>query len=62
MNQPESLIPSVAAPLQQHKVQLISKGYSCQEVKEANSVICIFRFCHTDLQDELMSIPPISNN
>lgn len=62
MNQPENMVPAVAAPLQQHKGQLISKGYSCQEVKEADSVICIFRFDNTDPQQEFLSISPISNN
>ena len=62
MNQPEAVTPIVVAPLQQHKVQLISKGYSYHEVKEANAVISIFKSCGADPQVELMSIPPIIQN
>lgn len=62
MNQPESITPNVAAPLQQLKTQLISKGYSYREVKEADAVIYIFRSSDNDSQPELLSIPPISNN
>lgn len=62
MNQPEAVTPNVVAPLQQHKVQLISKGYSYHEVKEANAVISIFKACNADPQSERIAISPITHN
>lgn len=62
MNQPETVTPGVAAPLHQLKVHLINKGYSYREVQEDGAVIVIFKACANDLQGELISMPPITNN
>jgi hypothetical protein len=62
MNQPATMIPDVAAPLQQLKVQLISKGYSYHEVKEANAVISIFKSSGIDPQVEEISLPSFVSN
>lgn len=56
------MIPGVAAPLHQLKGQLINKGYSYREVQEDGAVIVIFKASTTELQHELISIPPLTNN
>ena len=54
--------PSVAAPLHQVKGHLINKGYSYSEVKEDGAVIVIFKASADDLQNDLICMPPITNN
>ena len=61
MNQPESFAPESIIPLHQHKGQIINKGYSCREIKEANAVIIIFRASATEPVNEL-PLPPIHEN
>lgn len=62
MNQPEKAVLSTTAPLQQCKGQLISKGYSYKEVKEANAVVSIFKASGIESKNELTSLPPITRN
>jgi len=61
MNQPESLAPGSIIPLQQHKGQLINKGYSYHEIKQDDAVIIIFRSCEAEPAYP-SSLPPITEN
>ena len=62
MNQPETMIPGVAAPLYQLRGQLINKGYSYREVQEDGAVIAIYKAAATDPQHPLISLPPLTDN
>jgi hypothetical protein len=61
MNQPESVAPQSNIPLHQLKGQLINKGYSYHEIKEANAVITIFKAAATETIHQL-PLPPINEN
>ncbi|HEY1112533.1 MAG TPA: hypothetical protein VGE66_03200 [Chitinophagaceae bacterium] len=62
MNQPETTVPGVAAPLHHLRGQLINKGYSYKEVQEDGAVIAIYKASATDPQHTLISLPPLTDN
>jgi hypothetical protein len=61
MNQPVKPVFEAIVPLQQYKGKLIQEGYSYNEIKEANSVILIFKASGTN-QVTTLPLPPISEN
>ena len=61
MNQPVKPVLETIVPLQHYKGKLIHEGYSYSEIKEANSVIIIFKTSGSD-QVTTLPLPPISEN
>jgi hypothetical protein len=61
MNQPETVVVETIVPLQQYKGQLLNKGYSYREIKEANSVTTILRASGREPVTAL-PLPPINEN
>lgn len=58
---PETVVVETIVPLQQYKGQLLNKGYSYREIKEADAVITIFKASGRDSVTAL-PLPPINEN